>query len=403
MDETIIDYIQSCVECQKDKTARHLKYGLLQPLELPYAPWRSIAMDFITDLPESSGCDQLWVVVDRFTKIAYFIPLQKDGKTTADLAKIFPKEIWKLHGLPTDIVSDRDSRFTSTTWKAVIGTLGIKPRMSTVFHPQTDGQTEWLNQTIEAYLRSFVNHEMDDWVDLLPMAEFAYNNSVTSAMGLSLFYANYGYHPIASNPRATAARNPASKAYAHWMHTVHEIAKLALEKAREWMKKYADQQQKEAPMYQVGDLVMLDGCNIKTRWPSRKLDHKLHGPFQVEKVISPTAIHLTLPRRWKIHNVFRTSLIEPFRSGTRAPPDPNKILQEADDIEGSEEYDIDEVMSSYKSGNRVLYLVKCLGWPNKKDWMAEPFDHFSVGGQEKLREFHLKYPDAPRDYRLTGA
>jgi hypothetical protein len=166
------------------------------------------------------------------------------------------------------------------------------------------------------------------------------------------------------------------------------------------MKQYADQQRKEAPTYQVGDLVMLDGRNIKTRRPSRKLDHKLHGPFQVEKVISPTAIRLTLPRRWKIHNVFHTSLIEPFRAGTRAPPDPNKILREADDVEGSEEYDIDEVMSSYKSGNRVLYLVKWLGWPNKKDWMAEPFDNFSVGGQEKLREFHLKYPDAPRDYRL---
>jgi hypothetical protein len=401
MDETIIDYIQSCVECQKDKAARHQKYGLLQPLELPYAPWRSIAMDFITDLPESSGCDQLWVVVDRFTKMAHFIPLQKDGKTTEDLARIFAREIWKLHGLPMDIVSDRDSRFTSTTWKAFIETLGIKPRMSTAFHPQTDGQMERLNQTIEAYLRSFVNHEMDDWVDLLPMAEFAYNNSVTGTTGLSPFYANYGYYPIASNPMATAVRNPASKAYAHWMHTIHESAKLALEKAQERMKKYADQQRKEAPTYQVGDLVMLDGRNIKTRRPSRKLDHKLHGPFQVEKVISPTAIRLTLPRRWKIHNVFHTSLIEPFRSGTRAPPDPTKSLREADDVEGSEEYDIDEVMSSYKSGNRVLYLVKLLGWPKKKDWTAEPFDNFSVGGQEKLREFHLKYPDAPRDYRLT--
>jgi transposase InsO family protein len=162
MDETIIDYIQSCIECQKDKAARHQKYGLLQPLELPYAPWQSIAMDFITDLPGSSGCDQLWVIVNRFTKMAHFIPLQKDGKTTEDLARIFAKEIWKIHGLPTDIVLDRDSRFMSMTWKAFIGTLGIKPRMSTAFHPQTDGQTERLNQTIEAYLRSFVNHEMDN-------------------------------------------------------------------------------------------------------------------------------------------------------------------------------------------------------------------------------------------------
>jgi hypothetical protein len=137
------------------------------------------------------------------------------------------------------------------------------------------------------------------------------------------------------------------------MHTVHEGAKLALEKAREQIKKYADQQQKEAPTFQVGDLVMLDGCNIITRQPSCKLDYKLHSPFQVEKVISPIAIYLTLPQRWKIHNVFHTSLIEPFQLGIRAPPDPNKILREADDIEGSEEYDINKVISSYKSGNRV--------------------------------------------------
>jgi transposase InsO family protein len=174
--------------------------------------------------------------------MAYFIPLQKDGKTTADLAKIFAKEVWKLHSLPTDIVLDRDSRFTSTTWKVFIGTLGIKPRISTVFYPQTDGQMERLNQTIEAYLRSFVNHEMEDWVDLLPMAEFAYNNSVTSATGLSPFYANYGYYPIASNPTATAICNPASKAYAYWMHTVHESTKIVLGKAQEQIRKYADQQ-----------------------------------------------------------------------------------------------------------------------------------------------------------------
>jgi transposase InsO family protein len=401
MDEQIIDYVRSCPQCQKDKAARHQKYGLLQPLELPYAPWQSIAMDFITDLPESSGCDQLWVVVDRFTKMAHFIPLQKDGKTTADLVKIFAREIWKLHGLPLDIISDRDSRFTSSTWKVFLGTLGIKPRMSTAFHPQTDGQTERLNQTIEAYLRSFVNHEMNDWVDLLPMAEFAYNNSVTTATGLSPFYANYGYNPNGSNPSVTGARNPASQAYAHWMHTVHEGTKLALEQTRERMRKYADQHRKEAPAYQVGDLVMLDGRNIRTRRPSRKLDHKLHGPFQVEKVISPTAVKLTLPRKWKIHNAFHVSLIEPFRAGTRAPPDTSRVLREADDVEGSEEYDIDEVMSSYKSDDRVLYLVKWLGWPKKKDWTPEPFDNFSVGGLEKLREFHLKYPDSPRDYRLT--
>jgi len=107
-------------------------------------------MDFITELPTSEGCDQVWVVIDRFTKMAHFLPLRKDGKVAADLAIIFAKEVWKHQGLPTDIVSDRDSRFTSEIWKKFLRLSGIRSRMSTAFHPQTDGQTERLNQTIEA-------------------------------------------------------------------------------------------------------------------------------------------------------------------------------------------------------------------------------------------------------------
>jgi transposase InsO family protein len=125
--------------------------------------------------------------------MVYFISLPKDGKTVSDLARIFEREIWRLHGLPSDIMSDRDSHFTSEVWKEFLRLSGIRPRMSTAFHPQTDGQTERLNQTIEAYLRSFTNHQQNNWMSLLPMAEFAYNNSVTSATGLSPFYANMDF------------------------------------------------------------------------------------------------------------------------------------------------------------------------------------------------------------------
>jgi len=150
MNERIMDFVRSCPQCQKNKGARHQPYGLSSPLKLPYAPWQSIAMDFITDLPMSEGCDQLWVVIDRFTKMAHFIPLKE--KTASDLAKIFAREVWRFHGIPTDIVSDRDSRFTSAVWHEFLKLLGIRPRMSTAFHPQTDARMERLNQTIEAYL-----------------------------------------------------------------------------------------------------------------------------------------------------------------------------------------------------------------------------------------------------------
>jgi len=191
-------------------------------------------------------------------------------------------------------------------------------------------------------------------------------------------------------------------AYGHWMATVHDTARKGLEAAQERMRRYTDPDRKPPPAYQVGDLVMLNGRNIKTRRPSRKMDHKNHGPFQIEKVISPLAVQLTLPRKWKIHNVFHVSLLEPYRTSEhRQPPDPSKVLREADDIEQSEEYDVERIMSSRNHGRRVLYLVQWLDYPERKDWTEEPFDNFSVGGLEKLREFHQRNPDALRDYRLT--
>jgi len=345
MNERIIDFVRSCPECQKNKSSHHTPYRLSSPLELPYAPWQSIAMDFMTELLRSEGCDQLWVIVDRFTKMAHFIPLKE--KTALDLARIFAKEIWKNRGLPTDIVSDRDSCFTSEVWREFLKILEIRPRMSTAFHPQTDGQTERLNQTIEAYLRAFVGHEQDDWVRLLPMAEFAYNNSVTTENGVTLFYANYGFLPRTINPpdEKDEPVNPASTLYGHWMTAIHNSARKGLEAAQERMHRYTNPDRKPPPAYQVGDLVMLNGRNIKTRRPSRKMDHKNHGPFQIEKIVSPLAVQLTLPRKWKIHNVFHVSLLEPYRTSKhRSPPDPSKVLREADDIEQSEEYDVEEVM-----------------------------------------------------------
>jgi len=368
MNEQITDFIRSCLQCQKNKAARHQPYGLLAPMELPYAPWQSIAMDFITYLPLSEQCDQLWVVVYHFTKMAHFIPLPKEGKSASDLARTFAQEMWRYQGLPLDIVSDRDSCFTSAIWQEFLTLSGIRPRMSTAFHPQTDGQTEQLNQTIEAYLRSFISYEQDDWVSLLPMAEFAYNNSTTNVTGISPFYVNYGYHPIATNPAAVLLLNPTSFAYGHWMHALHGEARKTLDKIWERMRRYTDPHRKEPPEYQVGDLVMPNGRNIQTRRPSRKLDHQNHGPFQVEKVISPLAVKLTLLWKWRIHDVFHVFLLEPYRTGKMQPtPDPVKVLREVDDIENSEQYGVDKIMGSTKKGRRVVYLVKWLDYPDRRD------------------------------------
>jgi hypothetical protein len=250
MNEQIVKYIQSCPECQRNKAALHKSYGLLYLLELAFSPWSSIAMESITDLPLSDGCDQVWVIIDHFTKMVHFIPLKKNEKQTENLALVFAREIWRLDEIPTDMVSDWDSRFISKFWKAFLMAIGVKPRMSTAFQPETDGQTERVNQTIEAFLRAFVNLEMRDWVELLPMAEFASNNSRTTATGHLPFYANYGFHPNSgvTQPR-TDTLLVSSKAYGHWMMAIHEDCPETLEKSREVMKRYADRDHTEAPKY----------------------------------------------------------------------------------------------------------------------------------------------------------
>jgi len=189
----IRDYVQSCDECQHSKSPRHAKYGLLQPLEVPYAAWSSISMDFITQLRESQGKTQIMVVVDRFTKMAHFIGLYENA-TAKDVADTFLREVWQLHRLTTEIICDMDAKLSGEFWESLCKMLGVKRRMSTAYHPQTDGQTE-RNQVLEGYLRTFVNSHQKDWYQLLPLAEHAYNNSATNAHKMTPFFANYGFHP----------------------------------------------------------------------------------------------------------------------------------------------------------------------------------------------------------------
>ena len=171
----INNYVRSCDECQHNKSSRHVKYGLLQPQEVPYAAWTSISVDFITQLPESQGKTQIMVVVDRFTKMAHFIGLERNA-TAKDIADIFLKEVWKLDGFTSEIISDMDAKFSDEFWESLCKSLGIERKMSTGYHPQTDGQTERPNQVLEGYLRNFVNYNQNDWYQLLPLAEYAYNN-----------------------------------------------------------------------------------------------------------------------------------------------------------------------------------------------------------------------------------
>jgi len=194
----------------------------------------------------------MMVVVDRFTKMAHLIGLHENA-TGKDVADTFLRKVWKLDGLRTEIISDMYAKFCGVFWESLCKMPGVKWRMSTADHPQTDGQTERTNQVLAGYLRTFVNYDQDDWYQLLPLAEHAYNNSATNAHKMTPFFANYGFHPQTECMKEREAHNPRATMYAHWMQDIHQQSKQTLENTQESRKKYDWGKATEQPSIEVGD------------------------------------------------------------------------------------------------------------------------------------------------------
>lgn len=190
----VTKFISECDTCQRSKYSTTHPQGLLQPLPIPANVSESISMDFITHLPLSKRKTTIWVVVDRLTKYAHFIGLPTKFSAVT-LADIFTKEIYRLHGLPHSIISDRDTHFLSQFWQELFRLQGSVLSASTAYHPQTDGQTEVLNRCLEDYLRCFVSETAKDWITHLPWAEWSYNTSLHSAINTTPFEAVYGRPP----------------------------------------------------------------------------------------------------------------------------------------------------------------------------------------------------------------
>ena len=228
-------YVKACLICAQGKPMRQKPYRLLRPLPIPSGPWQDIAMDFIMKLPPSKNLSEpgnlkynsIWVVINQFIKMACFLPYRKD--TGADiLAKQFLKDIFANHRLLQLIVSDRDSVFAAKFTRALYQGLEVKKNLSTAFHPQTDGQTERTNQTLEQYHCMYCDHLQTNWVDLLPMASFTYNNGVSASTGHSPFFLNYGYHPQRNISSNAAKQIPAAKEYLKKLAKAQEKAAVII-------------------------------------------------------------------------------------------------------------------------------------------------------------------------------
>jgi transposase InsO family protein len=204
-------YVSGCETCQRTKAHRRKPENPLHPNEIPPGPWEHISVDLIGELPESQGYNAILVIVDRFSKMIIVIPTNME-LTAMGMARMYRDHVWSKHGLPRKIISDRGPQFAAQFMKDLNKLLGITTNLSTAYHPQTDGQTERINQEIEQYLRVFVNYRQTDWFEWLSCAEFSYNDKIQSSTGFSPFYVNSGRHPYkGTNPRWEAKSQSATE------------------------------------------------------------------------------------------------------------------------------------------------------------------------------------------------
>jgi len=221
--------VEGCETCQRNKNHTEQPAGKLMPNSIPEKPWTHISADFITKLPIAQGYNSILVVVDRLTKMVYFIPTTE--KTLAEgLARLFKDNVWKLHGLPKSIVSDRGPQFTTGIMWELNRMLEIKSKLSMAFHPQTNGQTERVNQELEQYLRMFIDHRQEQWPDWLGTAEFAYNNKTHSSTKVSPFKANYGQDSRMGFEIRRKGKYEGAEKFVMKIKEIQEEAKAALEK-----------------------------------------------------------------------------------------------------------------------------------------------------------------------------
>lgn len=396
MEATCKRYVRNCLACRKAHPKQTRTYGLLQPLPIPERPMQHLCIDFKSFPPDKSGYNQIMVVIDRLSKQAVSIPCHKNINAHG-MAHLFIQWIYRFGHTPESIVSDRGPQFISEFWSNFCQILGVKLKLSTAYHKETDGQTEIMNKYIDQRLRPFVSFYQDNWSELLPIMDRVQATLPHSSTGLPPYQILFGSVPKQSwdwkqevevEPRMTGKHQDSALALAKKMKEAWDWARINMEKAQSRMRN-AVNQHRQPVNWTVGDKVFLNTKNLSISRPSRKLSEQWQGPFRVLEQVG-NSYRLELPAGSRIYDVFSPNVLckdpaDPLPG--QEPPNPPAVP-----IQGVEEWEVDEILASRLVRKQLKYRVSWIGYDPDPTWYdASNF----MGAPHKLKAFHDKYPNKP--------
>ena len=412
-------FVRSCDLCQRAKAPNRSLAGPLQPLQVASGRWTDISMDFLTGLPPSgvSKFDAILTVVCRATKRVHFIPTHATV-SAEQTVQLFLDNVFRLHGLPSSIVSDRDARFTARFWSVLMAKLGVKLHLSTANHPQTDGQSERAHRSLLESLRMFVAHQQSDWVEKLSVVEFAHNNLTNGTTGFSPFLLDLGFHPrmglfdssvalplseSASSP--STSTSPAVGVRAEVVERFLAAQRSSLQQAVDAIRGAQELARTAATSpgathgpvpFHVGDLVLVHRDALispaQRARPSKKLGFPWQGPFPVLSVPSPNVCKLRLPNI-RAHPVINNTFLKlyvPNSVPDRTQPPPPPVL-----VGEQPEWAVEDILDHrlYR-GKSWQFLVKWVGL-GVGDISWEPARNLVDDGvvNERLLAYSVLHPE----------
>ncbi|QRW21852.1 Retrotransposable element Tf2 protein [Rhizoctonia solani] len=363
-------HVDSCKTCQRIWKPKYTSIPP-QPLELPSQPWQHVSDDMIVDLPKDGNNNSILVIIDSFTKYGIFVKCSKKLKAPK-LVELFLEHMWKHHGIPEKTISNRGRVFNNKFLQALYKQLGIDPHFSLAYHPQSNRQTEQVNSSIKHFLRAYSGVNQQDWTKWLPMAKFAYNNTVHSSTGKTPFKALYSWEPTLT-PSNVPTDVPEANDLAQTMETQWKEVESAL-----WQSKSRTTAREEGkPLeFEIGEEAWLDAKNVNLKTLSPKLTEQCLGPFRVTEKISNCAYWLKLPPTMRIHNVFYIGLLSKVKRDDKCtfdncPPPVTVDREEEYEVEGMT--DMEERNGKWISGSngKAMEAKKICGSPKQTSKMRK--------------------------------